>query len=84
MDTGDFNVPRRKGPAGMLGGWVRALLWRVLRYQHERMALQQNTINELIAAAVEFERQRRRRETGELRRRIEQLEKAAGSGGGTG
>jgi len=82
VDPGDFKVPHRKGAAGMLAGWVRVLLWKLLRHQHERMAFQQNIINELLAAAVEFERRRRRRETADLRRRIEQLEKTIGRGGG--
>ncbi len=53
---------------------VKAFLWRLLRYQHDRMAFQQNTINELVVSAVDFQRDATQHSLALLERRIRDLE----------
>ncbi len=74
VDTLDFDIPRRPGPVG--GCWQRAkrLLWKLLRYQHDRIAFRQNLINGLFTQALENEWRLRCRETAALRARVEALE----------
>ncbi|MBI3986157.1 MAG: hypothetical protein HY343_04520 [Lentisphaerae bacterium] len=40
-----FAIPRKPGFVWALMGVVRRFLWKLLRYQHDRMAFQQNLIN---------------------------------------
>lgn len=60
MDTRDFEVPVRPGWIGRLQKPIRVFLWRLLKYQHDRMAFQQNMINEMLVSALEYERSLRR------------------------
>lgn len=53
IDTLGFRIPRRPGPIGALGAALRRVLWRVLRYQHDRMAYRQNLVNSHLFALVE-------------------------------
>jgi hypothetical protein len=74
LKTDSFDIP---APAGWRGGLLRAartVLWRLLRYQHDRMAGQQNTINEFLIYAWELERQQVRQELAALTERCERLE----------
>jgi len=73
-DTRDFDVPRRAGRAGALLAAVKKALWKLLRYQHDRMAFQQNLFNELTVSALEYEAARRQQEHEELIRRVAELE----------
>lgn len=57
--TSDFDIPRKPGAVGALLAKVRGFLWKLLRYQHDRMAFQQNLINELLVDALAFERNER-------------------------
>jgi hypothetical protein len=77
-DTFRIDVPRRRGAAGAALARVRLFLWKLLRYQHDRMAFQQNLINSQLAAALEFERD----EVRKLRSRVAELERRAGGGAG--
>lgn len=70
-----FDIPRRPGLMGHIQGAARAFLWRVLRYQHDRLAFRQNVINTQLASALEFERA----ESKKLAERIAALEKKSGS-----
>jgi hypothetical protein len=70
-----FHIPRRAGGLGALMAKVRAKLWRLLRYQHEHVIAQQNDINQLLAAALEFEHRAHQRDVAELTQRIEELER---------
>lgn len=74
ITTADFAMPRKPGWMGCVLGKVRGFLWKVFRYQHDRMAFQQNVLNELMAGALEFERDQRRREMEELRARVAAME----------
>ena len=78
ITTADFPIPRKPGWKGGLLAGIRKFLWKLLRYQHDRMAFQQNVLNELLIGALEFERGQRLAETGALRRRIEALERQQG------
>jgi len=62
-----FWIPRRPGLLGGLMAGLKRALWKVLRYQHERMSFQQNVVNLQISATLEFLRE-------EYLRRIEELE----------
>ena len=79
--TSDFYIPRRPGFVGVVQARFKALLWRLLRYQHERIALQQNMINFQLAASIEFIREEQRRKIREIEDRIAALESAGNCGG---
>ena len=74
VDTLPLDIPRRPGLAGALAAKIKAVLWKVLRYQHNRITGRQNMINNLYTSALEFEHRARQREIQELRRRLEALE----------
>jgi hypothetical protein len=77
-DTFRIDVPRRPGMGGAALARVRQFLWKLLRYQHDRMAFQQNLINSQFAAAIEFQKDEARRVEG----RVAELEKRLGGSGG--
>lgn len=79
ISTADFPIPRKPGLLGAAMSRARAFLWKLLRYQHDRMAFQQNVLNELFSSALEFERDQRRQESDDLRRRLDAL-KPGGEG----
>lgn len=74
ITTADFEIPRRPGFLGAILARLRAFLWKLFRYQHDRMAFQQNILNELTIGALEFERDQRLRDLEELRTRLKSLE----------
>ena len=53
---------------------LKTVLWKLLRYQHDRTAFQQNLINELAIDALEFQQDRLDRELTELQQRVAGLE----------
>lgn len=78
VDALSFHIPVRPGRCGRLLGRVKQGLWKLLRYQHERMAFRQNLINAQLTSALEFEIVQRRQETDDLKRRLAELEKQGG------
>ncbi|MFH0909085.1 MAG: hypothetical protein V1929_10010 [bacterium] len=74
VDTLDHRIPRRRGFAGAVQGKLRSFLWKLLRYQHNRMAFRQNLINSHIVSALEFERN----ESAKLAARVAELERRMG------
>ena len=72
--TADYYVPRRPGWAGRVAGAAKTVLWKLLRYQHDRMSFQQNLVNELAVDALEFQRDRMDRELADVKKRIDALE----------
>ena len=72
--TADYYIPRGPGLRGKVAVALKTFLWKLLRYQHDRITLQQSLVNELEINAVEFQRDRLNQEVAELRRRIERLE----------
>jgi hypothetical protein len=78
VDTLDFTIPRKPGVVGLLMTKLRAFLWKLLRYQHDRIAFQQNLINAHLTSALEFEVTQRQKETADLKWRMAELEKQGG------
>ena len=72
--TADYYVPRAPGLRGRLSSAAKILLWKLLRYQHDRMSFQQNLVNELAVDALEFQRDRMDRELADVKKRIDALE----------
>lgn len=75
-DTRSLPLPRRPGVKGWFAGKLRTALWRVLRYQHDRMSFRQNLVNSNFAMLLDLERQRRQEETSLLDARLAALEGA--------
>ena len=78
VDTLDFDIPRKPGLAGLIMTRLKAFLWKLLRYQHDRIAFRQNLINTQLTSALEFEFTQRQKETADLKRRVAELEKQGG------
>ena len=74
VSTCDFYVPHRRGMAGRCAAAVKRLAWKLLRYQHDRIAFQQNTVNTQLTVALELQRGEYRKRIAELEARIESLE----------
>jgi hypothetical protein len=74
--TGAFHIARAPGLRGRLSLAVKTGLWKLLHYQHERLAAQQSLVNELAIGALEFQQDQAAQELRELRRRVERLESA--------
>ena len=79
VDTLPFHIPGRPGLCGRLLVRVKQGLWKLLRYQHDRIAFRQNLINTLLASALEFELAQRQKEMAGLKRRVAELEKQGGN-----
>ena len=75
VQTTDYYIPRRAGIRGKVSSTVKKYLWKLLRYQYERIMFQQNLINELEINSAEFQRDRIKEELAELRHRIASLER---------
>jgi len=69
-----FDIPRRPNAIGPVIYLAKQLMWRLLRYQHDRVAAQQNAINELLTAAMDLHRDATRRKIESLEKRISELE----------
>lgn len=76
LDTEDFDIPRKPGTAGKLFAALKRILWKLLRYQHDRMAFKQNVINDLVIGHMEFEMMTRDEQMRSLQNRISHLESA--------
>jgi len=74
FDTYDFDIPRKPGMVGSLMARIKKALWKLLRYQHDRIAFRQNLINGLFTSAVEFEMAERKRTDDELAGRLDKIE----------
>jgi hypothetical protein len=70
VSTESFPIPGKPGASGSLLRKVKGFLWKLLRYQHDRMAFQQNSVNELAISAADFQQAR----ITALEQRIQQLE----------
>lgn len=70
MDTVGFRIPRKPGTMGAVLFRVRTVLWKLLRYQHDRMAFRQNQVNSNLMALLEMQGA----ELQELRKRLERVE----------
>jgi hypothetical protein len=77
VDVGTFETVPKPGLKGKIFHAARMLMWRVLRYQHERLFARQNTINAYLAEAIAFEREQARREIDALESRLATVEKVS-------
>lgn len=73
-DTYDFDIPRRPGLVGAIMARIKKILWKLTRYQHDRIAFRQNLINGLFTSAIEFESDERRRKDNEINGRLARAE----------
>lgn len=78
VDTRIFDIPRKPGLAGRVMGLFKGFLWKLLRYQHDRMAFRQNLINSNQTSALEFARAVALKEIAQLKDRVAALEKRMG------
>lgn len=74
VDLQAFEIPRRPGRRGRLVSRFKQLLWKVLRYQHDRVCFRQNLVNSHVTALLAFQGERFDRELAELRDRVAALE----------
>lgn len=78
VDTLNFDIPRKPGVVGRCLARFKAFLWKLLRYQHDRIVFRQNLINTQLTSALEFEFTQRQKEAADLTRRVAELEKHVG------
>lgn len=74
ISTEPFPIPGKAGATGHLLRRIKGFLWKALRYQHDRMAFQQNAVNEQVISALEFQREAGKNALLTLERRIRELE----------
>ncbi|MBU0715910.1 MAG: hypothetical protein KJ964_11190 [Verrucomicrobia bacterium] len=74
IQTESFAIPRKAGWVGTIVTRIKEFLWKFLRYQHDRIVWQQNLVNELVIAGLEFEREEYRIEIARLAERVARLE----------
>jgi uncharacterized protein YceH (UPF0502 family) len=74
VSTEPFAIPGKPGATGRLLRRIKGALWRLLRYQHDRMAFQQNALNELVISALDFQRASSQQAITALEQRIRSLE----------
>ncbi|MBI3986938.1 MAG: hypothetical protein HY343_08470 [Lentisphaerae bacterium] len=75
VNTLDFDIPRKPGLMGLFMAGLRAFLWKLLRYQHDRIAFRQNLINYQFSSVLEFEATWFRREAEAMKSAVAELEK---------
>lgn len=74
VDLTLYDIPTRPGLKGALFRRVKTVLWKLLRYQHDRVCFRQNLINSHLSAAIEFEHQVMADEISRLQARVSELE----------
>lgn len=52
VNTRDVHIAGSTSLPGRMAAWLRRLLWKVFRYQHERITAQQNAVNRQLAVAM--------------------------------
>lgn len=77
IDTQTFTMPRKPGLWGGLMAAVRKLLWKILRYQHDRMSIRQNRVNSWIISLVESRTESIQADMNQLQKRLAKLEASA-------
>jgi len=89
LRTDDFPIPSRPGWRGRVMAGIKRVLWKLLRYQHDRIAFQQNLLNELLIAALELQRRLVERRAAEMldclagfERELRELKARASAGSG--
>ena len=69
-----FDMPRKPGLLGGVMAVVRKFLWKLLRYQHDRITFRQNLVNTQFTSAFEFQQRLMGEEMARLHARIADLE----------
>ncbi len=77
VDPGAFCLPPPRGAKGRVMHALRMVLWKVLRYQHERMFFRQNLVNSHLTGLLELQA----RELRLLRSEVDQLRVGKGPPG---
>ncbi|HMP72944.1 MAG TPA: hypothetical protein PKE55_06720 [Kiritimatiellia bacterium] len=80
VDTLGFEPPHRNSWLGRILGRLRGVVWRGLRYQHERMAFRQNLVNSHLLGVIEANHAALVKEVAELRAKVSQREGDAKEG----
>ena len=74
VDINDFEIPRRRSPFAPLATALKKVVWKLLKFYTYRLWSQQNQTNNVLLAAIEIMDRRHKKETAELKARIEALE----------
>ncbi|MDD4870172.1 MAG: hypothetical protein PHR77_06395 [Kiritimatiellae bacterium] len=72
--TAPFPIPARAGLSGRIMAVLRRVLWKLLRYQHDRITFQQNLINELFITGIEIQQKTIQGKMDGISKRLETLE----------
>jgi hypothetical protein len=75
VSTAPFDVPTSRTLFGPLMAAIKRILWKLLRYQHDRITFQQNLVNELLIDAAEMQQQMFQGKVDEITKRLEAAEK---------
>ena len=76
IKTDIIPVSQRGGMAGRVACMFKKVLWRLLRHQHDRIAAQQNAINELLVMSFVLQYDAYKRKIEAIERRLADIEKA--------
>jgi hypothetical protein len=78
VDIQIFDIPRRPGWKGAVMVRLKQALWKLLRYQHDRVCFRQNLVNSHTTALLEFQREHFTGELNRLKARVADLEAGRG------
>lgn len=79
VDTQAVAPEPRPGLRGRLAAGLHRLLWRLMRFQHERLFFRQNLINSHLAALAEFQARHQAEMLADMSARLDALERRASS-----
>lgn len=77
VDINDFEIIEKRGRLAPALIKLKKTIWKLLKFYTFRLWSQQNQTNALLLAAIEIMQARHKRETAELKSRIEKLENIA-------
>lgn len=78
VDIQIFDIPRRPGWKGAVMVRLKQALWKLLRYQHDRVCFRQNLINSHVTALLAFQCEHFSGEVDRLKARVADLEAGRG------
>ncbi len=78
VGTHAYRIPHRPGMVGKVMLAAREVLWKILRYQHDRMASRQNVINSHVIDLLSYEHEERVREIEQLRAELKAIREGKG------
>ena len=74
VDINDFEILERRSRLAPLSKALKKVIWKLLKFYTYRLWSQQNQTNNVLLAAIEIMDRRHKKETAELKARIEALE----------